>query len=194
MSDTKANLLDNIIRPSVDENNCCVTDTGVIVSNCVVLDNGDIKGITSDNKKTMYVYDDNKWINGKEIRQLNLVSLKERTKDERLAIIAKANEAKRENIEKKKNFNELAKAMLEQVASEKQIKAVLGENTECMLDNSMGSLILASMIQGAVNGSFKCAEFVRDTAGFKPKNEVELSADIMTDADKSLIDKALKQA
>ena len=48
------------------------------------------------------------------------------------------------------------------------------------------------MIQGALNGSFKCFEAVRDTAGFKPKNEVELNADIMTDADKALIDKALK--
>ena len=61
-----------------------------------------------------------------------------------------------------------------------------------LLDDSVGSVMIGAMIQGALNGSFKCAEFVRDTAGYKPKNEVEISADIMTDADRSLIDKALK--
>ena len=75
--------------------------------------------------------------------------------------------------------------------SDQTIKQTL-EDPDTMIDNSYGSLILAAMAQGAKNGSFKCAEFLRDTAGYKPKNEVEISADIMTDADRSLIDKALK--
>ena len=66
------------------------------------------------------------------------------------------------------------------------------DDPDMMIDNTYGSLILAAMVQGAKNGSFKCAEFVRDTAGYKPKNEIELQADIMTESDKALIDKALK--
>ena len=89
-------------------------------------------------------------------------------------------------------MNDLAKALLRQKASEEEIAEVLGDNRQSLLDDSYASLILAAMVQGAKNGSFKCAEFIRDTAGYKPKNELEIQADIMTDNDKALIDKALK--
>ena len=185
--------MENVInRPSIDENGICFTDDNVKILSCTVSDNGNIKGITENNVKALYVFDDNKWLFGRDIGRNNLVDLRERTEDERLQIIAKANEKKRENIEKKKTFNELAKAMLEQTLTESQIKAILGDNTTMMLDSTVGSAILGAMIQGALNGSFKCAEFVRDSAGYKPKDQLELQADIMSDADRSLIDKALK--
>ena len=140
----------------------------------------------------LYFSKKHKWFYGKDIGSSNLVDLRERTREERLKIIEKANESRRENLEKKKNFNELAKAMLEQVVSNKVISETL-DDTDMMIDNTYGSLILAAMIQGAKNGSFKCAEFIRDTAGYKPKNEVELQADVITDADRSLIDKLSKR-
>ena len=150
--------------------------------------------MTDDGTKARYSYKKHKWFYGKEIGSSNLIDLRERTREERLKIIEKANESRRENIEKKKNFNELAKAMLEQVVSNKVISETL-DDTDMMLDNTYGSLILAAMIQGAKNGSFKCAEFVRDTAGYKPesKSSIDLSADIMTDADRSLLDKLSKR-
>lgn len=89
----------------------------------------------------------------------------------------------------KKNINELAKAMLEMSLSDKQIDSVLGDSAKDILpDKSVAAVMLARMIQGACEGSFKCFETVRDTAGYKPKNEVEINADIMTDADRSLVD------
>lgn len=181
----------NIIRPSIDDNKQCITSDNVIIYNCVLQDNGNIKGITEDHIKALYVYDKDLWLFGRDIGSNNLVSLRDRTVDERLKIIEKANEKKRENLEKKKNINELAKAMLEQVASDKVIRETI-DNPEMMIDNSYASLLVASMIQSALNGSFKAFEAVRDTAGYKPKNEIELQADIMTDNDKALIDKALK--
>ena len=190
--ETRTDILNEIIRPSIDDNGVCMSSDNVKVLECVLLDNGDIKGISEEGKKALYKFDDNKWYFGSDISKLNLVNLRERTKDERLAIIEKANESKRRNIEQKKNINELAKAMLEQTLTEKQLSSILGDNTTMLLDNSVASAMLGAMIQGALNGSFKCFEAVRDTAGFKPKNEVELNADIMTDADKALIDKALK--
>ena len=45
------------------------------------------------------------------------------------------------------------------------------------------------MVQEAGKGSYKHYETLRDTAGFKPKDEVGITADIMTDADRSLLDK-----
>ena len=190
----KTELLNEISRPCIDDNGICFTDDNVKISECIIDEKGDIRGFTESHVKALYRYSDNKWYFGRDISKLNLIDLSERTKDERLEIIAKSNEKKRENLERKKNINELAKAMLEQTMSNKQIKTILGDNTEMLLDESVASVMLASMIQGALNGSFKCAEFVRDTAGYKPKNEVELSADIMTDSDKALIDKALKNA
>lgn len=191
---TNNSILGEVIRPCIDSDNVCITKDGVKVCECVLQDNGDIKGISEDGKKALYRFDNDSWYFGSDISKLNLISLKERTKDERLEIIAKANEKKRENIEKKKNFNELAKAMLEQTMTENQIKAVLGDSSGMLLDSSVASVMLGAMIQGALNGSFKCAEFVRDTAGYRPKDisQVDLNANVLTEADKSLIDKALK--
>jgi transcriptional regulator NrdR family protein len=188
----KAEMLNEIVRPCIDNNGETMTKDGVKILECSLLDNGNIEGYTEDHKKALYVFDTDSWYFGRDIGKANLINLRERTEDERLRIIEKANESKRRNIEQKKNFNELAKAMLEQTVTEEQIKAVMGDSSEILLDSSVGSVILGAMIKGALNGSFKCAEFVRDTAGYKPKNEVELNADIMTDADKALIDKALK--
>jgi hypothetical protein len=186
-------ILSEVKRPCLDDTMCCYDFQGNKIKECVISDNGNIKGINdSDNSKALYVYETNEWLYGKNIGSYNLINLRERTQDERLKIIEKANESKRRNIENKKNFNELAKAMLEQTLSNKQIQSILGDNTSMLLDDSVASVILGSMIQGALNGSFKCAEFVRDTAGYKPKNELEVSADIMTDNDKALIEKALK--
>jgi hypothetical protein len=186
----------NIIRPVINSNNT-ITDpnTDTVILDCVLQDNGDIKGHTQDNTKVLYKYNDNKFYYGIEIGKCNLINLRERTEDERLAIIAKANESKRANNERKRNLKEIAKALLEYSTGERQKKQTLGENyaeTFGELETN-GEVMLARMILGAMDGSFKCAEFVRDTAGEKPKNEVEVSADIMTDADRALIEKLEKR-
>ena len=181
----------NIIRPCIDDNNICFTPDNTMILDCVLLDNGNIKGHRQDNIKALYVYKDNIWLFGTDIGINNLISLKDRTATERQEIVKKAHDKARENRENKKNFNELAKALLDQVVSDKVIKETI-DDPDMMIDNTYGSLILAAMVQGAKNGSFKCAEFIRDTAGYKPKNEIDIQADIMTDNDKALIDKALK--
>ena len=180
----------NIIRPCIDENNICITPDNRRILNCILSDNGDIKGITEDNVKALYSYKKDIWLYGSEIGYSNLIPLtNNKAKARELGSIGGRKAA--ENREKKKNFNELAKSLLEMTVSDKMIKETL-ENPETMLDDTYGSLILAAIAQGAKNGSFKCAEFIRDTAGYKPKNEIELQADIMTESDKALIDKAIK--
>lgn len=188
----KSELLNEIIRPCIDENGICFTSDNVKILNCTVSDNGNITGFTEDNVKSVYNFSDNTWYFGKDIGKINLISLKDRTEKERKEIVSKAHEKARENREQKKNINELAKAMLEQTMTEKQIQTIMGNDTNVLLDNSVASVMLGAMIKSALNGSFKAFESVRDTAGYKPKNEIELNADIMTDNDKALIDKALK--
>ena len=187
-------ILGEVIRPCIDSDNVCITKDGVKVYDCVLNDNGNISGYTEDHTKALYVFDKDSWYFGSDIgRCNNLISLKDRTESERNEIREKALKSYRENLERKKDFNELARAMLEQTMSEVQIKAVLGDSSGMLLDSSVASVMLGAMIQGALNGSFKCAEFVRDSAGYRPKDiqQVDLNASL-TEADKSLIDKALK--
>jgi hypothetical protein len=190
--ENRTDLLNEIIRPSIDDNGVTISNDGIKVLNCVLSDNCDIRGITEDNTKALYVFQDNKWLFGSEISKLNLVNLASRTKEERQRLGSIGGLKAKENREAKKNINELAKAMLEQTLTEDQLSSILGSNTSMLLDNTVASAMLGAMIQSALAGSFKAFEAVRDTAGYKPKNEVELSADIMTDADKALIDKALR--
>ena len=182
-----------IIRPSIDENNNTITPDGIVIENCSLSDNGDIIGYTSDGKKALYKSFKDKWfIGGDEIKKANLINLRERTKDERLEIIEKANEAKRKNIEQKKNIEELAKIILERSMSDNMINDILGDKADLLPDNSVASVLVGAMVKSALEGSFKAFEAVRDTAGYKPKNELEIQADIMTESDKMLIDKVSK--
>lgn len=189
----KSELLNEITRPCVDNDHVCFTNDNVKISECVVLDNGNIKGITENNVKALYIFDDDKWLFGSEIGYANLIPLTD-SKERARELGSKGGLKAKENREQKKNINELAKAMLEQTMTEKQIKSILGDDTNVLLDSSVASVMLGAMIKSALNGSFKAFESVRDTAGFRPKDisEIELSANVMTDSDRSLIDKALK--
>jgi hypothetical protein len=157
-------------------------------------DKGNISGYTAEGKKAFYKATVNEWFFGSDIGRSNLVSLGDRTDEERRRFGSMGGKKAKENRDAKKTFNDLARLMLEQIAPEEEFQEILGDKKDLLLDRTYGSLILAAMMKGAKEGSFKCAEFVRDTAGYRPanKNEIDLTADIMTDADRSLIDKAYK--
>lgn len=187
-------MLNEITRPCIDSDNVCVTKDGVKILDCSLSDNGNIEGYTEDHTKAVYDLKSDKWYFGKGIGKINLVNLADRTEEERKRLGSIGGLKAKENREQKKNINDLAKAMLEQTLTEEQIAGILGTNTTMLLDNTVASAMLGAMIQGALNGSFKCFEAVRDTAGYRPKDisQVDLNANVLTEADKSLIDKALR--
>ena len=87
-------------------------------------------------------------------------------------------------------MREIAKAILEHAMNEAQIDEVLGSSKDLLDgDKSVMAVLTARMVQEAGKGSYKHYETLRDTAGFKPKDEIGISADIMTDADRELIEK-----
>lgn len=180
-----------ITIPSVDSNKECITDDGVIISNCTIDEKGNIKGFTPDNVKALFSVRDKVWYFGKDIGRSNLIDLSLRTEEERKRIGALGAKKRDENRDAKRNINELAKAMLEQALSDRQKREIVGER-DYTLDNTLASALLNAMVNSALDGSFKAFESVRDTAGFKPKNEVEIQADIMTESDRMLIDKVAK--
>ena len=182
----------DIIRPSINENNETITENGVIIYDCIMSDNGDIRGITPDKVKALYKANDNKWYFGMEISRLNLISLADRTKEERQRLGSIGGNKAQENREKKRNIQDVAKALLDSMVSDKVIDQYI-EHPETMQGKTGADLLIHAMMEQAIkSGNYHCAEFVRDTAGYKPKNEVEIQADIMTESDRMLIDKVSK--
>ena len=72
---------------------------------------------------------------------------------------------------------------------------MLGANTDKLpKDCTLGDLLTMSMVNAAIlDGDTKAATFVRDTAGEKPVEQQEISANVMTDADRALLAKVSKR-
>lgn len=72
---------------------------------------------------------------------------------------------------------------------------MIGANTDKLpKDCTLGDLLTMSMVNAAIlDGDTKAATFVRDTAGEKPVDQQEISANVMTDADRALLAKVSKR-
>jgi len=125
----------------------------------------------------------------KNLNKTGLVSLADRTAAERSEIARKGAIASNKAQKDKRTMKEIARALLAEQAKPELIEALgLSEGA------SNATAILASMLkEAAENGSVKAAEYVRDTSGQAPTKEVSLKADVMTDADRALVDKVSKR-
>ena len=120
----------------------------------------------------------------------NLIPFNKLSEEEQKEIRSKGGKASGEARRKKRDMREVAKAILEHAMNEAQIDEVLGNSKELLDgDKSVMAVLTARMVQEAGKGSYKHYETLRDTAGFKPKDEIDISADIMTDADRELVEK-----
>ena len=129
-------------------------------------------------------------VNGKYDGRANLIPFNKLSADEQKEIRSKGGKASGEARRKKRDMREVAKAILEHAMNEAQIDEVLGNSKELLDgDKSVMAVLTARMVQEAGKGSYKHYETLRDTAGFKPKDEIGISADIMTDADRELVEK-----
>lgn len=129
-------------------------------------------------------------VNGKYDGRANLIPFNKLSEEEQKAIRSKGGKASGEARRKKRDMREVAKAILEHAMNEAQIDEVLGSSKDLLDgDKSVMAVLTARMVQEAGKGSYKHYETLRDTAGFKPKDEIDISADIMTDADRELVEK-----
>ena len=181
--------------PVIDNNKCCYDDVkGIKIYSCELdPDCKFISGYTEDGTKAKYFFDKGRWFYGHEISSLFLIPFNALDPERKKEIQSLGGKASQEQIQHKRSLNDLARAMLDRVMTEKQVDEVLGDGKNIAEDNTVGGVMLAKMVQVAMSGSFKAAEFVRDTAGYKPKNEVELNAEIISDSDRSLMDKIGKR-
>lgn len=77
------------------------------------------------------------------------------------------------------------------MSREKALKYVSEDTLSELGDKlTMQDVLTARMIQEVLeNGNTKAIEFLRDTSGQKPTTELEINADVVTAADRALLDK-----
>ena len=178
--------------PIIDNTGCCYDpERDIKIYSCVLSDDEScIVGYTEEGKKAKYIFNHHKWYYGIEISKLNLITFNQLSEEEHKKISSIGGTHTQDNIRAKRTLNDIAKQMLNVELTEDSINEILGDSKILIEDDkTSGAVMIAKMIQQACAGSFKAAEFVRDTAGYKPRNEVSIDADIMTDEDRSLIDK-----
>lgn len=107
-------------------------------------------------------------------------------------ILSKGAKTRNEIYKKNKSMKESAELLLNAKISRETAEKVLGDNFDVDGIETMQDLIIARMIRETLeNGNTKAAEFIRDTSGNKPVSAaaLDITADIVTAADRSLIDK-----
>ena len=189
-------MADNIngadITPDKDNITGLVNNSGI---DSPVNDSDNITGNadnTSPDNDSVNISSDseNKDDKGKRNGIDNLIPFNQRTEEQQREIAKMGGKASGEARKKKRDMREVAKAILEHAMNEAQIEEVLGNSKELLDgDKSVMAVLTARMVQEAGKGSYKHYETLRDTAGFKPKDEIGISADIMTDADRELVEK-----
>lgn len=139
-----------------------------------------------DIDKETFIGDEIKSINGCN----NLIMLGERTLEERQILATNAGKRSGEVRQQQKHMKEIAKKLLAHDMDRAQIEEALGTAQDLLDgDKTVAAVLTVRMIQEAAKGNYKAFETLRDTAGYKPKDEVDITADIMTEADRSLVEK-----
>ena len=122
--------------------------------------------------------------NLKPIEELN-ASL---TREQRQQNAIKAGQA---SAKKKRDTRTLREIMLDMLAQEAPAEDQQKYN---LPEGSSNSVVMsAAAFNKARNGDLKALEIVRDTAGQMPTKEVNLSAEVITDADKALLETVSKR-
>lgn len=141
------------------------------------------KAIREENKKRSLA-------NLKPLKPYSELTLEEQEKQR--AICKKGFEVMQEKRLQKKSMNELAKSLLNQSVSKDKARTLIGDAVDLIPEDeiTLSQVLNVCMVRETVDrGNVKAYEAIRDTAGFSPKQQIEISADIMTDSDRLLIDK-----
>lgn len=118
----------------------------------------------------------------------NLIPFTALTEEEQRQMAIKGGKASGEARRKKKHMREIAQNLLAHNMREDQIEEVLGTAKDLLDgDLSVAAVLTARMIQEAADGNYKAFEVLRDTAGYKPKDQVEVEN--ISEADKLLLER-----
>jgi hypothetical protein len=120
----------------------------------------------------------------------NLKPMNERTKEERQEIGRRGGLAYGENQKRRQTMQDCMRALLELTMSKDKARKDIGDIAEYASDNpTLLEILNLVQIREAQNGNTKAFELVRDSAGYKPIDRQEITADIMTENDRKLLEK-----
>lgn len=109
---------------------------------------------------------------------------------------ARSDKARTENAKRRRTAKEILEVMLSKTVDEEYIDDKLGEDKKRLIDKDhkdVYSVMIARIIQEANKGNVKAFDSVRDTAGDKPGETVDINANLITDADRALMEKLAKR-
>lgn len=123
-----------------------------------------------------------------------LIPASERTPEERAENGRKGGLKTQEQNRLNRNAQEVMRLYLNCKISQAKAREKLGEYADLLpKDATLFDVITLKQILESQEGNTKAFECVRDTAGFKPIERQEITADIMTDADKALLEKVSRR-
>lgn len=120
----------------------------------------------------------------KEMEQYN----KSLTQEERTESARRAGKARQKKARDQRTLKEIVLALMEEEASKEDVARLnLPEGV------SKGLVMTAAVLKKAMEGDNKAYEILRDTAGQMPTKEVQLSAEVFTEANQALLDKVAER-
>ena len=118
----------------------------------------------------------------------NLISMANRTEEERKALGRKGGLKTQERNRLNRTAQEVMQMYLNCQISRSKAREKLGDKADLLPDNAtLFDVITLRQIMESEEGNTKAFEVVRDTAGFKPTERQEISAEIMTENDRALL-------
>lgn len=124
----------------------------------------------------------------------NLIPASMRSPEERKLLSSKGGQKYRENRQREKNMQECMRALLNLTISKKTATNGLEEYKDLISDNpTIMEILNLVQVREAREGNTKAYEVVRDTAGFKPVDQIQTDINIMSDQDKALLEKVAKR-
>ena len=132
----------------------------------------------------------------KKYNTQNLIPLTERSPEERHAITSKGGKNSVKKRRLAKDMRESMKLLLNMPVTKTKLREILGEDADIFPDDieiTYADMLNLKMMKEAAEGSAKHFEVSRDTAGFKPVDQVQTDVNIMTESDKALLDKLAKR-
>jgi len=135
-----------------------------------------------------------------EIRKKNLVPCVKLTEDtpkevaeRQREISRKGGEAVQKVLKAKKTMREVTEEFLNKTISQEKARRLIGGDVGELLEGdaiTVNELLTARMVKAVVDeGNVRATEYLRDTSGNKPTERKEVTANIMTESDKALLEK-----
>lgn len=117
----------------------------------------------------------------------NLKPFEALTEEEAREIRIKGGKARQEQVKQRKSMKESLNTLLSMELSREKAEEISGESLEDGM--TMQEALMIRAIKTATEGNVKALEFIRDTSGNKPKEEIAIDGNvIMTEADRRLLD------